>query len=625
MALLAVLVLPGVARAATVVWTLIDVVARLDNDGRLFVAETHHLWVSGPVSALDREFGLGTDQAFVLTRLAWVDPATGATLPLARGAPSVAGRYEVYPRHVRWSLGDGGARSQEVETGVYRFEYEISNAVSPAWALPSGPGPLVREPDFQNPWDGLGQVLADWREAWPLVGRYRLDHDVLLPSRDGPGFEFRRIDYRLEYGTAWRLLRPEADIGKATRDVDYRVRPVLEYLRPGPPPASAWREAAIRLGSIAAVPALGALLWLVFVLAEMFAIRGWRHLDAAWMRTHLLAETPVAIARRLGGLPRPPSAEAVLSGLAGAGKIRIEVEPPPPAESDDKENDEDATVRLRLLVPRESLSALDRPVVDAFFPDGDESGTELLRRHYRDEGFDPDAVVGRALEAAFPPAQARRWSPIGKVVALALGAAGVGLHVQDLVALGRLPYTLGGALMGGALVASLWGTGWHGGRLPRRAIWLLLGLPVLTLWAVVLHLVGTQPLGVHASAGLPLLCLAWYQTMLSGARLPGRGAARRRLTDLARARRFGAAELRRPYPRLQDAWIPHLEALDLGPALERWRARHGRGMGAGRDLAGLDPSEALAGPRFTGRPPAPFVGPEGWIDGLDVFTDARTP
>jgi len=225
LALLAVLVLPGVARAATVVWTLIDVVARLDNDGRLFVAETHHLWVSGPVLALDREFGLGTDQAFVLTRLAWVDPATGATLPLARGAPSVAGRYEVYPRHVRWSLGDGGARSQEVETGVYRFEYEISNAVSPAWALPSGPGPLAREPDFQNPWDGLGQVLADWREAWPLVGRYRLDHDVLLPSRDGPGFEFRRIDYRLEYGTAWRLVRPEADIGKGTCDVD---GPVLE-------------------------------------------------------------------------------------------------------------------------------------------------------------------------------------------------------------------------------------------------------------------------------------------------------------------------------------------------------------------------------------------------------------
>ena len=66
-ALLLVFVLPLCATAQTVVWMVLDVQARLDNDGRLHVVETHHLQVmEGGGFKLSLPFGLGADQSFLV-------------------------------------------------------------------------------------------------------------------------------------------------------------------------------------------------------------------------------------------------------------------------------------------------------------------------------------------------------------------------------------------------------------------------------------------------------------------------------------------------------------------------------------------------------------------------------
>jgi hypothetical protein len=95
----------------------------------------------------------------------------------------------------------------------------------------------------------------------------------------------------------------------------------------------------------------------------------------------------------------------------------------------------------------------------------------------------------------------------------------------------------------------------------------------------------------------------------------------RKVRALALIRRFARSELKRPRPRLEDGWLPHLRALGLGEAIEAWRTRHGGAASLAPDLSSADAADALAAPRFTGSAPASVALPEGWTDGLYVDAD----
>jgi uncharacterized membrane protein YgcG len=89
-------------------------------------------------------------------------------------------------------------------------------------------------------------------------------------------------------------------------------------------------------------------------------------------------------------------------------------------------------------------------------------------------------------------------------------------------------------------------------------------------------------------------------------------AAIRRRQEIAHARRHLARQLRRERPDLDDRWLPHLIALDLGPDVSRWGRRWKvAAAGAGGGVSSLGGSSGS----FSG-------GGGGWTGGGGAFGGA---
>lgn len=497
----------GVPRAAAdVVWTRIDLDAKLDNDGRLRVVETHTMQVDKGGFALFREFGLGADQSIRFTALTRVD-SDGSEHPLQDAEVGEdPGRYRYYDRgHAYYripGMKDGGGLR-------FRFEYELVNAVAPSWGIGADPGPLPEEPRFMNPWRRLDTLLADWREAWPdPPRRFRLDHDVLFPSRDGPGYQVRRVDYRLEYASAWRRVHPEAELATVKDDDDYRVRVLFEYLAPGAPPAASTRQAAMRWASVAALPAVGALLWLILLGVESFALRGGAPVDRAFVAEHLLPLAPEQVARWTDQPPTPVGAETVLSRLAAERKIAVAIDPR-------VDEDTPPVVRLRRLASPASLPEFEREVLKPLFPEGAETTSSRLEQIYGKEGLDPDRPVTSGLSAAAPPGRPARFSLV-HLVTVPLGLLGLWLQFRSLAHFDFVFFVIL-ANAAALFLARAWPAGWwHQGR-PRRGLLVLLFL--MTVGYLAFQLSVNRPLPAEAWAGGALVILACHATVLAQARI----------------------------------------------------------------------------------------------------------
>lgn len=598
----------GVPRgAADVVWTSIDVLVRLDYDGRCHVVETHDMQVGPGGLLLFREFGLGADQAIVFKGLTRVD-ANGTEHPLVDAdVGEDPERYRYYDR------GHAAYRVPERTEGgdlAFRFEYDLVNGVAPVWGIAAAPGPLVEATRLEAPWRRLSQILADWREASPdPMRRFRLDHDVLLPSRDAPGYKVRRIDYRLEYDPAWKRVHPEAEIATVAPDDHYRVRVLFEYLPPGAPSGASAHEAFTRLAAVLALPLVGGSLWLLLLAVEAFAVRGFDPVDGALVAAHLLPYAPEEVARLAGEPPRPDGAESVLSRLAAERKIGVELQP----SADDERPPE---VRMRLLVSPSSLPAFERAVLEPLFPEGRETTSARLREVYRKTGLDPGALVAGLLPPG-PPSAAPRWS-FAHLLVVPLAILGFLLQFR---ALDHVDFVVFIVIANAAalFLASAWPRGWWCTGRPVRG--LLVPLVLMTAGYLTLHVAVNRPLPVQAWVGGALVVLACHGATLIGSRMRT-GGAPTFLRHLARIRRFAAAELRRPKPRLEDGWTSRLEALGLGPELERWRKRFVGAVEPAPALSVVAAGEPMSGPRFTGQVPKPFGGPAGWTDALYVGVDS---
>lgn len=574
----------------SVEWKHLDVHARLDNDGRFHVTETHRLGITGAGGfKLSPDFGRGTDQALAFRGITRIDAA--GEHPLVDRGRDVEGpdEYRYYPRgHVVFML-PTVAPGTEI---TYRLEYELVNAAAPAWAIGAGAEPLVPDLMFARPWRRAAEIAADLREAAADPSRlYRVDHDVLFPSRDAPGYEVRGLDYRLEFGTAWRLLDPEAELARVTPDVDYRVRRTFVFLGEGVPPAVAWREAATRWMAVGALPVLGLVFWLLALGGEALTSGRAQPIRPDAVAARLLSEPPEVVAARMGVPPPPAVLETVLSRLVTEGKIAVEWDPPATPD------DEITEVRMRRLVPRNTFPEFERAVITALFGEHAETSSTALRRRYQGEPFDPEGIVRTLLSSAAPPPVERRWTMMD-IAGLAVALFGVSLQVRSLDVVDFLPFLILGHFVAFA-IASGWPRGWWHGALPKRG--LLVPVFLLSTGAVALHLALNRPLPAVAWIGSSLVVLAGHAVLLAGVRMPTRGpyAAVR---ELGRIHAFARRELRRTSPQLQDSWIPHLQAMGLGPEIEAWKRKGGRG-------------------EFTGNAPALFQGPPGWTDALFVYQD----
>ena len=577
-------------RTYDAVFTRLEIVAHLDNAGLLHVAEDQTVEMRPSVEKLSRDFGIGAGQRIVLTGL-WRIDEQGQRVPLAPAKDPKPDEYAFYPTWIRWT--PPAAAGSDLVTHRYRLEYDLVNAVVPAWDLPNGDKALDGLHDsFWRPDERAKRLVPVWREAWPgLTRRYRLDHDVLFPGRDDTGPGMNELHYQLAYDNAWSLVDEDRDIGVPTPRVDYRVRRTLEYRPAGRPPGVNLLMPALRMvGFLLCVPLAGIVLRLASAAFGRLMSLGAAPTDVALFESAAMAEPPEVSAQRLRGDVSAPTFEDLIVRLATERRLSLEV---PERTSED----EILETRLRLQVEREKLHPYEREVVDALFGSAREVTPAELRK--RAEPFDGD----EAVDAAFARAKLARPRPsfLAKGLGLLLFFGGVALCVLSLTyQYVEVPYALFAGVGAGFLLTAI--------PLP------LLLLIVLVL---VLGLVPNVPMHPAAYWGISLLLLAGYAARRFSI-VSRRDDVGRRYDDLRRAYLWAAGELKKPRPALRDAWLPHLQAYGLSPQIEAWRKRYGGtpAMGA-PDLSEMGSQAIPTGPPFTGVAPARrFPADEEWAAGF---------
>jgi len=595
------------AQGGDAVWNRLDVVTRLDNDGQAEVEETHELAIRGDVAIITRGFNFAADQSGVLHGIFRLGP-DGLKHALKDGPLSESDSYQAYAWGVQFSL--RGEKDPPFEPTVRRYviEYTLLGAITPAWDLAAGPLPLDDRTTLRNPLTRATEVLTGWREAWPEPTKsYRLDHDVLFPSRNSTD-PVPQLDYRLEYGSAWVLKDKDRPIGVATPDVDYRVQRILQYLPAGRPREANLQNAAWRVFGLAAPLLLGLALCLAFIAIDRLRNpppKGSR----ALFESRVANLPPELIDTHLGHWrgARAPSFETVLLRMAARKQIAISVETP-------GTEDDDARVTLRLATDRGKLSPFERAIVDQVFGRGDTISTDDIGARTKGGVFIANDLVTKAFEGLLPKKVGRK-RPLWAALHLSFMAAGVGLMVKSLLDHTTPdPAALFASLVAGNAIVSIWPVGSSSRRAPLGSILIVVAL--LGLLGTAIALIPNTPLGGLGALGLAILSVGSVAGYLT--RLPKSLPAD---LEFEAARHWALAELGRPRPALRDAWVESLEALGAGRAIARWKKRQEGALPGAPDLSDGDRGDVLSGPPFSGEAPRPPVLPPDWVDGFSVYGD----
>ncbi len=591
------------AQGGLATWNRIDVVARLGNDGRLEVSETHEIQLQGDVTVISRPFNYAADQTVEVHGVFRLE-ADGSRKPLKIAPVEGADSYQVYGWGLQFSIrGEHDPVAEGATTRRYAIDYALTNALTPAWDMAAGARPLDRGTSPRSPLDRLGEVWAGWREAWPDLDRnYRLDHDVAFPS-GGLAEGVAVLNYRLEFDTAWSLVDKDRDIGVANPPFDYRVQRVLRYLPEGRPKAVDVNLAALRLVSLFAPLLLGLPLGLLFIAADRLARPSPRG-DRALFESRVASLPRELILDQLGESASAPPFQTFLLRMAAQKKIAISIESQATDETD-------AKVRLRLTTPREKLNAFEREVVQEIFGFPDTVSTADLQDRFRGESFHPDRIVSAAFGKLRSTRAPKKGRPLLSALYLGFMAGGVALLVKSIADQTLAdPAPIFAGLVPGNVVVSMWPTG--SSRRRPGLLTILIGFIALGLLGAALALSPNTPLSGFAALGLAVLSTGHCVGLI--AQLPKLGPAE---LELEAARRWALAELGKPRPDLRDAWVDAIEALGGRRALARWKARYGGSFGGG-DLGEMGAMDLSAGPPFTGEPPKPPTLPGGWIYGFSV-------
>ncbi len=576
------------AAARELHWRALEVEARLEADGFLHVRESQTMVFTGDWNGGERVFRLAVGQPFELLGVWRLDEASGELLELAGGSLAQVDRYDFVDRTtLRWRSRMPGDPPFDDTAITYVLEYR------------------------------MGEVLR------PLGEGYRLDHDFAFTDRVGVIERFR---LELELDPVWRPLGSFTGRFEAAGlppGAGHVVTVDLAFAGEGrpagvrhPPPLEP-RLAAFALAALAMVA-----LYLDFRRGERATGRYDRPsvppgIDRPWLEQSLFDLLPEEVGglweRRVGA----PEVAALLASWESEGKIASEVEPARGFFQRDK-------LTLRLVADRDEFTGYEAALVKKLFFGGrTETDTEAIRERYRKTGFDPAGTIRSGINRRLKKLYPTRRRPEGDRRAV---TAGLWLAFLALMAVAAVLRPLPTLHLAGLLIPPLVVLYLLFGLIPATAarlrvldffpFALLFLVPGLLFLAVMAALVffdrwlpgvafEPQP-GVWASAALAALAVGVWSSLLNNARTRETPEGVRKRQLLTAARRLLAAELRRERPALEDAWMPYLLALGLGPRVDGWWRRFGAATGVG--------TEAVPTGGFSGRSSG-----GGWTGGGGAF------
>jgi uncharacterized membrane protein YgcG len=544
------LALPAAADAQRLLhWSNFDVTAGLDAAGRLRVSERQTMVFDGDWNGGERTFRLGFAQEITIHGIYRVDPETGEEVRLQLGGLDQVDHWDwATGETLRWRSRLPSDPPFDHRTLIYRLDYTLT-------------GVVVRR-----------------------GGGYELAHDFAFADRPG---EVERFTLDLELDPAWRprsQLAHSLELRSLPPGQGVVVSAELDYSGAEAPEFVA---STVRLEVRAALFALSlAALAILFLRFRRHESERGRYeasdvpdpIDRAYLDEHLLHRRAEAVGafwdRKIG----PPEVAATLARLVAEGKLKSEV-------LVDDGWLKRKVLSLELLVERGEFRGYERKLIDKLFFGGrTRTDTDVVQAHYSGKGFDPTAVIRPSLEKRLDQVFGRRPDkPSSKPVWLLFAAAVAALVLEGvtrgesaLVVLALLLLTAVPALVFGAILAYRYrkrslglGAASLGFLVPLALMTaaIVLGVFAEDLWGLAIRAFFPGIFGILALALAPA-AVASLCFHLAATRDAADAVRERR--RLAVIRRFLAAELRRPQPRLEDAWFPYLLAFGLDRQVDRW-------------------------------------------------------
>jgi hypothetical protein len=563
-------------------WKELAVHARLASDGTLAISEVQRMVFTGDWNGGERVFRFGLGQQLLVDGLFRFDPASTSWRKLRKGSLDQVDHWGFTDAHtLRWRSrlpSDPPFRRTEID---YRIDYRLTG--------------ILKDRD-----------RGDWR----------LDHDFVFPARVGA---IDRFTLDLELAPEWTApptLPRHLQSGPLAPGESQVVTADLTFIGAGAPAhAGPFRLPRQLRVLFLAVAALGALFWMALAvrgeraLGRLVALPPIDGIDRSWLDQHVLALSPEEVGAAWDDKVGAAEVAAMLARLQLEGKLSSRIKETGRLVKRD-------ALHMTLLADRESLSPAERKLVNGFFFSGNDTDSESLRKHYKTSGFDPAEKIRAALLgqlrhrsdfATTRPRPSRKPATLLVVAGLLTLVVDFRLHPGNptgaflfaMLLLAWIPTSVGAFQLRDRVDRFT-------GPAVAIAIGLALGLLDLALFATL----PTLTVLALVAATLFFLGLTRAASTAMQSREGAPAIARRR--ELARARRWFAAELAKEKPALEDTWLPYVIGFGLATQMDRWFRAFG-GAAAATAMASRGSGGSWSGSASSGG---------GWTGGGGSFGGA---
>ena len=405
--------------------------------------------------------------------------------------------------------------------------------------------------------------------------QYRLDHDFAFPNRPGA---ILRFSLNLDLDPVWKPIgeiQTDYSAGPLAPGKSFVLTVPLRNSGTLSPVAIDRSRPPEVLIATTAIVMIFALIVLGFVVREgnlgRFAAIDTAIIDTPWIEKNIVAHPAEVVGAAWDGRVGTPEVVALIARMTAEGKLESEV--------DGKDS-----MTLRLKVDRNKLDGHEQALVNGmFFDNVTVTSTKDVQRHYKNQGFNPAAVIrpglNKQVKQVLPSGNAR----VGHLPGIALFVAGLAFLISTVIS---DPVYIAGLVVGifamAILAALLRIPGW---LFRARMDWGLQAAALLMIPAFCISFGAATFLWFAAGTGdveLPwtaIAAIAAWVLCLSNSSINGMKsqqsadaiAFRKRL---AAARSFFVKELEKPRPNLRDSWYPWMLAFGLGRQVDYWSSRN---------------------------------------------------